>query len=102
MRLGQELNRVSVVLMLLLSLTALLTVLTGYLQQPQADEGTAAHIFQLAIAGLAPPLLVFLATADWTRPWQSSRALFIPAGVVILAFSALYYLEHYYYIQHYR
>lgn len=99
---GQPINRISIVVMVGLSLIALLAVLSGYLQQPQPDEGIAAHIFQLAIAGLAPAILVFLATANWKRPWQSTRLLFIPAGVVILAFAALYYLEHYYYVQYYR
>lgn len=102
MRDGQEINRISRWVMLALSLTALVTVLSGYLQQPQADEGTAAHIFQLAIVGLVPAILVFLVTADWTRPMQSARPLIIPAGAVTLAFTALYYLEHYYYVQHYR
>ena len=95
MRDGQQINRISVVLMLALSVIALVTVLSGYLQKPLPDEGAAAHIFQLAIAAIGIVGLVFLATADWSRPWQITRLLFIPAGVVIFAFTALYYLEHY-------
>jgi len=73
----------------------LLAVLSGYTQPPQPDEGTAAHIFQIAIVALVPMILLFLATADWKQPWQSARALAFPAAALVLAFGALYYLEHY-------
>lgn len=45
-------------------------------------------------------LLLFVATADWKRPRQSARPLTIPAVALVLAFGGLYYLEHYYFIQH--
>jgi hypothetical protein len=80
---------------LFLSVVAMLTVLTGYLQPPQADEGAGAHIFQLSIAALAPTILVFLATADWKRPLRGARPLAFAAAALVLAFGALYYLEHY-------
>jgi hypothetical protein len=91
----QQVNRVSGKVVIVLSLTALLAVLSGYAQPPQPDEGTAAHIFQLAIVALVPAILLFLATADWTQPSRSARPLAIPATVLVLAFGALYYLEHY-------
>jgi hypothetical protein len=91
----QQINRVSGKVVIVLSLTALFAVLSGYAQPPQPDEGTAAHIFQLAIVALVPTILLFLATADWTRPSRSARPLAIPATVLVLAFGALYYLEHY-------
>ena len=47
---GQQIHHVSGQVLLILSLTALLAVLSGYTQPPQPDEGTAAHIFQLSIA----------------------------------------------------
>ena len=95
---AQQINRISARLLIFLSLIALLTVVSGYLQppQPQTDEGTAAHIFQLAIVALVPTILLFLATADWKRPWQSARPLALTTTFLVLAFSALYYLEHYY------
>ncbi len=99
---AQELNQVSGKIILVLAVTALLTVLSGYLQAPQPDEGTAAHIFQLSIAALVPAIVLFLATADWKQGWRSARPLTIPAFSVALAFAALYYLEHYFYVQHYR
>jgi heme/copper-type cytochrome/quinol oxidase subunit 4 len=78
-----------------LSLIALLTVLTGYTQPPQPDEGSAAHIFQLAIVTLVPMTLLYFATADWKQPALRIRALIFPSVTVALAFAALYYLEHY-------
>ena len=85
-----------------LTLTALLTVLTGALsalfgpQNPfrQPDEGAGAHIFQLAVAALVPMGLLFLATADWSRPLRAARPLALSAVALILAVGALYYFEH--------
>ena len=51
---GQQINRVSSMAVFVLSLTALIAVLSGYAQPPQPDEGTAAHIFQLSIVLLVP------------------------------------------------
>ncbi len=90
-----RIHRVSSVVMLVLSFAALLTVLTGYLQPPQSDEGAAAHIFQLTIVALVPMILLFLATTDWTQPRRSAKPLLISASVLICAFGALYYLEHF-------
>jgi hypothetical protein len=92
---AQQINRISGKVVLVLSLIALLMVLSGYTQPPQPDEGTAAHIFQLSILALVPMILVFLATADWKQPRRCARALAIPAGCLAVAFAALYYLEHY-------
>ena len=92
---GQQINRVSRKVIIVLSLIALFTVLSGYTQPPQADEGTAAHIFQLSIVALVPMILLFLATADWRQPVRSARPLGFPAAALVLAFGALYYLEHY-------
>jgi hypothetical protein len=91
----EQINRASRKVLILLSLTALLAVLSGYAQPPQADEGTAAHIFQQSIVALVPMIILFLATADWRLPLRSARPLAVPAGALVLAFEALYYLEHY-------
>jgi len=90
-------NRVAGYVALFLSLVALFTVLNGFrhLNEPRpTDEGIGAHIFQLSIMFLAPTILLFLMTADWTRPLRGVRPLAIPAVAVVLAFCALYYLEH--------
>ncbi len=90
-----QLNRLSAKVLVALSLIALLAVLSGYIQPPQPDEGVAAHIFQVSIVALVPLILVFLATADWKQPLQSARPLAFPAALSVLAFGALYYLEHF-------
>ncbi len=100
---AQEINRVSGIVLIILSLTALLDVLLlGYTEPPLSDEGTGAHIFQLSIVALLPTGFLFLTTADWAQPVRIVRRLVFPAAVVVLAFAALYYLEHYFYPAHYR
>ena len=91
----QHINRLSGRVLIALALVALLTVISGYFGPRQSDEGAAAHIFQLSIVALLPMGLLFFATADWKAPLRSTRILAIPASVLVLAFSALYYLEHY-------
>jgi hypothetical protein len=97
----QQINRLSAKVLLVVSLLALLTVLSGYTHPPAApepDEGTAAHIFQLSIVAVALSTLLFLATADWKQPLRSVRPLAFPAAALVLAFGALYYLEHFRYV----
>ena len=91
----EQINRASSRVLIVLSFTALFAVLSGYAQPPQPDEGTAAHIFQLSIVALVPMIILFLATADWRLPLRSARLLAVPASALVLAFGALYYLEHY-------
>jgi hypothetical protein len=93
----QQIHRVSRVVLILLSLTALGTVVTGLIwppPTPEPDEGTQAHIFQLSIAALLPMTVVVLGTADWRQPWHSVRPLVIAVAATVLAFAGLYYLEH--------
>jgi hypothetical protein len=99
---GKQINRISGSVILVLSLLALLTVSIGYTRPPLPDEGALAHIFQLSIVALVPMILLFLATADWNQPWRNVRTLAFPAAFLIAAFTALYYLERYFYPQHYR
>jgi hypothetical protein len=95
---SESVNRASAIGLAILSLVALATVAAGYIldPQPQADEGALAHIFQLSIGALLPVGLVFLGSADWTQPGRVARRLSLPAAAVVLAFAALYYLEHVY------
>ena len=71
------------------------TVLTklGRLQ-PSADEGTAAHLFQLAVALSVPAGLVYLLSADWRRPGRVVMGLLVPALALVVAFATLYSMEH--------
>jgi len=97
---AHQINRLSAKIIIVLSVLALLTVLSGYThppQPPEPDEGTAAHIFQLSIVAVALSIVLFLVTADWKHPFRSVRPLAFPAVALALAFSALYYLEHFRY-----
>ncbi len=91
-------NRMSSVAFTCFSLIALFTVLSAYIGPPpvpQADEGAAAHIFQLAVLFAAASLVTMLATTDWRQPWRSLRAIGFPIIALVTAFLALYHLEHY-------
>jgi len=61
---------------------------------PSRDEGTAAHLFQIAVALLLPAGLVFLLSADWRKPARVALRLVAPAIALTIAFSTLYYMEH--------
>ncbi len=91
----RRINGVGGVLRVLLLVIALLTVLSGYTHPSLSDEGLGAHIFQLSIVALVPIILLFLATVDWKERWRSARPLAFSAATLLLAFGALYYLEHY-------
>ena len=91
----ERLNRASHTILVVLSLIALATVISGYMQPPQTDEGTGAHIFQLSIVALVPVIVLFLATADRLQPLRIARRLALPVIALVLAFGALYYLEHF-------
>jgi hypothetical protein len=93
----RQVNRVSSIALIALSLTALFDVLWGFTQAPLPDEGTGAHIFQLSIVALLPMTLLFLTTADWSQPRRTARPLAVATVATVLAFVALFYLEHVYY-----
>ena len=98
----ERVNQASTVGLIVLSLTALMTVLpsalraviSGQMPVPEADEHAGAHIFQLSIAALVPIGILFLATTDWTAPLRAVRRLAVPTVAGILAFAILYYFEH--------
>ena len=92
---SQRINAISAKIITVLSVAALFTLMIGYTRPPLPDEGALAHIFQLSIVVLAPMVVVFTATADWKQPLRNINLLRVPAVALILAFAALYYLEHY-------
>jgi hypothetical protein len=99
---NQTIHRISGHVVLGLSLFAMLLVvgatvlasLGKFNPAPNGDEGTAAHLFQLAIVLLVPVGMTFLVTADWRRPLKVAKRLVLPAIALVVAFSTLYYLEH--------
>jgi hypothetical protein len=92
---SEQINRISSRVAIGLSGTALLAVLSGYFQPPQTDEGSAAHIFQLSLVMLVTTVLLLLGTTDWKQPGRTLRAIATAAVILLIAFGALYYLEHY-------
>ena len=87
----QPLNRILMLAPIVCSLLALGLVLGNVVvgTQPQADEGTSAHLFQLLIAAQLPLVLLFAATANWTRPARPLLALFVQALAGLAALGAL-------------
>ena len=97
---SERLNLVSSRIIVVLSLIALLTVMSGYTQRRHpapTDEGAAAHIFQIAVVLIVPALFLFAFTVDWMRPSRIARRLAVPGLALIAAFTALYFLEHVYF-----
>jgi len=99
---AERLNRVSSVGLVVLSLTALLTVLggaflalsSGFDPFHELDEGTAARIFQLSVLALFPVGVLFVASGDWSQPARVMRGLAPPATTTAVAFAVLYYFDH--------
>jgi len=98
----QQINRASRKILIVLSFVALLTVLSGYFQMSEPDEGAAAHIFQISVVALVPTILLFVITADRAKPSRNARLLAFTGVMMALAFGALYYLEHYFYPYQFR
>jgi hypothetical protein len=61
---------------------------------PSRDEGTGAHLFQIAVALLLPAGLVYLLSADWRKPLRVALRIVAPAIALVIAFATLYYMEH--------
>ena len=51
----------------------------------EVDEGTAAHLWQLLMAGQLPLIAVFAATWLGVKPRQALRVLVLQAGAVLAA-----------------
>jgi len=93
-----SIDRISGGFALAFSLTALLTIVIAYLQPPPptppTDEGTLAHIFQLAVVAFVPAVLLFVTTADWRRPHASVAVIAVCFIALTIAFAGLYIGEH--------
>jgi len=60
----------------------------------EEDEGTAAHLFQILMAGQVPIIVFFAAMWVPKRPKEAWRVLALQAFVGLLPFAALYWYEH--------
>ena len=80
---------------LAMSLAALVLVLghaATYGVVHEADEGTAAHIFQLLMAAQVPLVAYFALKWLPRAPGQALRVLALQAGAGLAAFAAVYWL----------
>jgi hypothetical protein len=58
----------------------------------EADEGTAAHLFQLLIAGQAPFVLYFVATVLPRQPREAALVLALQGLALVVAFAPVFAL----------
>jgi len=92
----QKINRISGIVPIVLSLMAfglvIVAILTGW-DKGDADEGSAAHIFQLLIAAEVPFMLVFVATAEWKRVVRVAGLIALQAAALVLAFAPVAFFK---------
>jgi len=89
------LKRPSAFVPIAMSLTALCIVVATvaiYGVAHEADEGTAAHLFQLLIAGQVPLVGYFMATALPARPGEAAIVLALQALAIGVAFAPVFAL----------
>ena len=85
----------SALLPVAMSLAALAVVLAHaalYGVVHEADEGTAAHLFQILMAAQAPVVLYFAVKWLPQAPGRALRVLALQAGAAAAAFAAVYWL----------
>jgi hypothetical protein len=58
----------------------------------EADEGTAAHLFQLLMAAQVPVVAFFAIKWLPRAPRQTQQVLALQAGVALTAIAAVYFL----------
>lgn len=83
---------------LLMSAAALVFVL-GYVivvgvQEPQNDEETAAHLWQLLMGGQLPIIAYFAIKYLTTQPKQTLFVLLLQCIAGLIACAPVYYFEH--------
>lgn len=79
-----------------MSLAALATVLTYlalYGPAPQADEGTAAHLWQILMAAQAPIVVFFAIKWLPQSPRQAVPVLALQVGAALAAMAPVYILH---------
>jgi hypothetical protein len=86
----QKINLIAATAAIILAIQAfilvLIAIMTGW-DRGLADEGAAAHIFQILIAAEAIFTLGFLATADWKRLAAIAQVMGIQAAIFVATFA---------------
>ena len=67
--------------------------LHGVPHQPEADEGTPAHLYQLLMAGQVPIVLYFAATRLPENGREAIKVLGLQFLAALAAFAALFIME---------
>lgn len=96
MQLSTMLKQPSAFLPIAMSLAALAVVLghgAVYGTAREADEGTAAHLFQLLMIAQAPIVLLFAIKRLPRTPRQGLSILGLQAGAALAAFAPVYLLN---------
>jgi hypothetical protein len=92
----QKINRISGIVPIVLSLMAfgevIFAVLMGW-GKGNADEGAAAHLFQLFIVAEVPFILLFVATAEWKRVPRVAGTIAFQAATALLAFAPVAFFK---------
>jgi hypothetical protein len=93
---SEGINRVCAIAPIVMSALAVMLLVFAFVTgwgQGHGDEGAAARIWQLLIAGQAPFVLGFLATADWDR-WQRVAGPFaLQVGALAVALFPVAYFR---------
>lgn len=95
MRTSQLLKRPSAFLPIGMSLTALSVVaiaVGAFGAGPEPDEGTAAHLFQLLIAGQVPMVAWFAVTTLAQRPGEALLVLALQGVAIVAALTPVFLL----------
>ncbi|HEX3431673.1 MAG TPA: hypothetical protein VHT03_12390 [Rhizomicrobium sp.] len=79
--------------MSLVAFAIVLVVVTTGWERHEADEGTAAHLFQLLIALQIPAVALFLITARSRRLAAMAKPLALQLGALALAVGSLAYFR---------
>ena len=93
---GVLLTRPSALIPVVMSLAALTTVI-GYIAMfgtaSQADEGTAAHVWQLLMAGQVPVVAFFVIKWLPTDPARGSLVLALQVGTALAAMFPVWWFQ---------
>lgn len=95
MRTMTTMRQTSALVPLAMSLVALAMVLghaAVFGVAHEADEGTAAHLFQLLMAAQVPVVAFFALKWLPRAPRQALRVLALQAGAALAAFAAVFFL----------
>jgi hypothetical protein len=91
-----QINRIAALAPIVMSTAAVallaVVLVTGW-ERNLKDEGAAAHTWQLLVGLQLPLILLFLASADWSRPKWPLLILAAQVGGLVLAMAPVAYFR---------